>query len=140
MDDSTRTKTVAAKASGAAATAKDAVTNASATAKDAVANASATTKDAVANASANARESTQAAAVETKGFLERNPLGLAIGSIAVGFLVGLAVPMSDLEREKVAPFGDKLSEQARGAADGFVTQGKTAVLDAVTTALKPSGK
>ncbi len=116
MDNSSQTKTIAEKALGATATAKDAV----------------------ANASANARESTQTAAVETRSFLERNPLGLAIGSIAVGFLVGLALPMSDLEREKVAPFSDKFTQQAKGAASDFVTQGKTVVLEAVTTALKPS--
>ncbi|GAC1459875.1 MAG: hypothetical protein NVS2B8_18810 [Vulcanimicrobiaceae bacterium] len=95
-----------------------------------------TTKANVAHAADTARETTQQAAGKTKGLLERNPLGLAIGSIALGFLAGLMVPISDFERERFGPIGDRLTAQAKDAANDMVTQGKTVVATAVASALK----
>ncbi len=84
---------------------------------------------------ATSGQATRSAALNTKGLLEKNPLGLALGSIAAGFLLGLALPVSDLERDNVGPLGDKVKEQAKSAASDMVTQGKAAVATAVTDAL-----
>ncbi|MGJ7441773.1 DUF3618 domain-containing protein [Aquipuribacter sp. MA13-6] len=51
-------------------------------------------------------------AQRAKGLAESNPLGLAIGAIAVGFLAGLAVPATRVEQEKLGP----VAEQARAKA------------------------
>ena len=90
------------------------------------------------DAATTAKESSQTAASGAKNYLEKNPLGLALGAIAVGFLIGLVVPMGELEREKVGPVGETIGRQAKGAASDLVTQGKTVVLAAVSSALKKS--
>jgi ElaB/YqjD/DUF883 family membrane-anchored ribosome-binding protein len=42
---------------------------------------------------------------------QENPLGLAIGGIAVGFLAGLLVPSSRVEDEKLGPMADQVKDQ-----------------------------
>jgi hypothetical protein len=44
---------------------------------------------------------------------ERNPLGLAVGAAGVGFVVGLLLPSTRMESEKLGPAGDKVGEVAR---------------------------
>lgn len=46
----------------------------------------------------------------------QNPLGVAIGSIAVGFLIGLCLPVTDIERERVGPLGEAITDKAKAAA------------------------
>ncbi|GAC1313509.1 MAG: hypothetical protein NVS2B3_15340 [Vulcanimicrobiaceae bacterium] len=81
------------------------------------------------------KRATKSAALSAKGLLEKNPLGLALGSIAAGFLIGLALPVSDLERDNVGPLGEKVKDQAKQAATEIVAQGKAVVATAVTDAL-----
>jgi hypothetical protein len=44
---------------------------------------------------------------------EQNPLGLAIGAAGVGFALGLLLPKTRVENEKLGAAGDKVSEVAR---------------------------
>lgn len=71
----------------------------------------------------------------------QNPLGLAIGSVAIGFLVGLCLPVTDIERERVGRIGERMTEQAKSAAADAIEQGKAAVTqaigDALTNATRP---
>ena len=48
------------------------------------------------------------------GLAQENPLGLAIGAVAVGFLAGMLVPSSRVEDEKLGPDG----RQGQGAGQG----------------------
>ena len=64
-----------------------------------------------------------------------NPLGLVIGSVAAGFLIGLCLPVSDLERERVGRLGERMTEQAKTAATDAIEQGKAAVTQALGDAL-----
>ena len=64
-----------------------------------------------------------------------NPLGLVIGSVAAGFLIGLCLPVSDLERERVGRLGEKMTEQAKTAASEAIEQGKVAVTQAIGDAI-----
>jgi hypothetical protein len=43
----------------------------------------------------------------------RNPLGLAIGAAAVGFLVGLMVPVTPVEEQALPRVRDRLGDQIR---------------------------
>jgi hypothetical protein len=52
----------------------------------------------------------------------RNPLGLAIGSVAVGFLFGLMFPVSDIERDRIGPIGEQMAENAKSAASNAVRE------------------
>lgn len=71
--------------------------------------------------------------------VEQNPLGLAIGSIAAGFLIGSMLPVSDVERENIGPIGEKMVGSAKDAAANVVEQGKTAVTNAVSDAFSRRG-
>jgi len=51
-------------------------------------------------------------AARAAGIAQENPLGLAIGSVAVGFLVGLALPATLVENERLGPIADEVKEQA----------------------------
>lgn len=84
---------------------------------------------------AKSGRATKSAALNARELLERNPLGLALGSVAAGFLIGLALPVSDIERDNVGAFGEKVKDQAKQAATEMVAQGKSAVATAVTDAL-----
>jgi hypothetical protein len=50
------------------------------------------------------------------GMAQENPLGLAIGSIAVGFVAGLLVPGTRVEDEKIGHVADQVKEQIRDTA------------------------
>jgi len=65
---------------------------------------------------------------------EENPLGLAIGAAAIGFLGGLMIPSTRIENEKIGPVADQLKDQARDAGQGLVDRAKTVADDAVDTA------
>ena len=45
---------------------------------------------------------------------QENPIGLAVGSIAVGFLAGMLIPRTQMEDERIGELSDQVKEQARG--------------------------
>lgn len=67
--------------------------------------------------------------------MARNPLGMAIGSVAIGFLAGMLLPVTELERERVGPIGEQLTDNAKAAAASAIEEGKTAVSMVVEDAL-----
>ena len=87
---------------------------------------------AIAGAIASARSFRTAAA--------ENPLGLAIGSIAVGFLVGLCLPLSELERDRVGTVGERMTELAKSAATDAIEHSKVAVKQAVGDAISSAAE
>jgi ElaB/YqjD/DUF883 family membrane-anchored ribosome-binding protein len=70
------------------------------------------------------------------GIARENPLGLALGALAVGFLAGLAAPVSDLEREKIGPLRDDLVEKAQSLGSDALEHGKQIVQETAQAALK----
>lgn len=65
-----------------------------------------------------------------------NPLGLALGGLAVGLLVGLIVPITDVERTKLGPIHDEVANRAQTAVDEAVEAGKTILADAASTVVQ----
>ena len=74
-----------------------------------------------------------------KDTAERNPMGLAIGAAAVGFVVGLAIPSTRVENERVGEMSDRLVEAAKETAEDAVERGKQVAQEAVEAA-KDSGR
>jgi hypothetical protein len=74
-----------------------------------------------------------------KDTAERNPIGLAVGAAAVGFVVGLAIPSTRVENEHVGEMSDRLVEAAKETAGDAVERGKQVAQDAAETA-RQSGR
>jgi hypothetical protein len=68
------------------------------------------------------------------GMAEQNPLGLLIGSAAVGFVVGLLAPATRVEDERVGAVADDLKERARATGQEAVERGKEVARDAASSA------
>jgi ElaB/YqjD/DUF883 family membrane-anchored ribosome-binding protein len=70
-------------------------------------------KDSVSGTAHAASDQVAQKAYRAKGLAESNPLGLAVGAIAAGFLAGLAVPVSQKEQEHLGPVADKARDKVR---------------------------
>jgi len=68
------------------------------------------------------------------GIAQENPLGLAIGGIAVGFLAGLLVPTSRLEDEKIGPMAEQVREQVKQTGQEALEHGKEVAQQAASSA------
>jgi gas vesicle protein len=67
------------------------------------------------------------------GIAQENPLGLALGAAAVGFLAGLLVPSSRLEDDKLGPMADRVKEQAKETGHEALERGKQVAQAAAET-------
>jgi len=52
------------------------------------------------------------------GVVADNPLGFALGALALGIVAGLLAPVSEYERKTVGPIRDDLVDRAKDAATG----------------------
>jgi hypothetical protein len=71
---------------------------------------------------------------QAKGIAQENPLGLAIGGAAVGFLVGLALPSTPVEDEKLGPMADDVKAKAQETGREALERGKQVAQDAAEAA------
>jgi hypothetical protein len=69
-------------------------------------------------------EDVKQGARRAKGIAEENPLGLAIGAVAVGFIAGLAVPATRVEDERLGPVADQVKDQAKETGQEALERGK----------------
>ena len=63
-------------------------------------------------------------AKQAVGVAQENPLGLAIGGVAVGFLVGMVLPSTQVESEKIGPIADDVKDKVRETGQEAVERGK----------------
>jgi uncharacterized protein YoxC len=97
--------------------------------------------DSVSDAAPSAGDVKQGAR-QAAGVAKENPLGLAIGAIAVGFLGGLLIPATKVENEKIGAVADQVKGQVSDVAQTVVDHGKEAAQDAAqaaTQAVKETG-
>lgn len=73
-------------------------------------------------------------AKQAVGLAQENPLGLAIGGIAIGFLAGLAMPVTQAENERVGPVADELKSKAVEAGQEALQHGKEVAQEAAQAA------
>ena len=71
---------------------------------------------------------------QAAGMAQENPLGLAIGAAAVGFVAGLAVPSTRVEDERIGPMADQIKEKARETGQEAVERGGEVVQQTVESA------
>ena len=70
----------------------------------------------------------------TAGLAKENPLGLAIGAVAVGFLAGLAVPSTRVEDEKLGPVADQVKDKVKETGQEALDRGKQVAQEVASTA------
>jgi hypothetical protein len=68
-----------------------------------------------------------------------NPLGLAVGAVAVGFLARMLIPSTRVEDEKLGAMSDDVIERAKETGQEALERGKQVAQDAAETA-KESGR
>jgi hypothetical protein len=69
-------------------------------------------------------EQVKQSAKQAVGVAEENPLGLALGGLAAGFLAGMLLPSTRMEDERVGPVADQVKETAMETAQEAVERGK----------------
>jgi len=69
-------------------------------------------------------EDVKRAGTRAVGVAQENPLGLAIGAAAVGFLAGMAIPSTRVEDEQLGPIADQVKEQAKQTGQEALERGK----------------
>ncbi len=108
--------------------------------KDAVTGRVTAVKEKITGAAGSVNESTPStgdvkqAARKSAGVAQENPLGLAIGSIAVGFLAGMLIPSTRVENEKLGPVADQVKDQAQATASEALEHGKQVAQEVASTA------
>jgi gas vesicle protein len=68
------------------------------------------------------------------GIAQENPLGLAIGAAAVGFLAGMLFPSTRVEDERVGPVADQVKDKARQVGQEAVERGADVAKEAARSA------
>jgi gas vesicle protein len=58
------------------------------------------------------------------GMAKDNPLGLAVGAVAAGFIVGTLLPSTRVENEHLGPLADQVKDQAREIGSEAVEHGR----------------
>lgn len=67
---------------------------------------------------------------------ERNPIGLALGGAAIGFVAGLLLPSTRMEDERVGPIADDLKSSAADAGRQAMERGREAAQHAGQAAME----
>jgi hypothetical protein len=68
------------------------------------------------------------------GLAKENPLGLAIGAAAIGFLAGLAVPSTRVEDERLGPVADQVKDRVKETGQEALDRGRQVAQDVAGTA------
>jgi Protein of unknown function (DUF3618) len=68
------------------------------------------------------------------GVAQENPLGLGIAAFAGGFLIGMLIPSTDVENERLGRASTQVKEQAKQTAQEAVEHGKQVAQEVASTA------
>jgi hypothetical protein len=120
--------------------AKESVSGKVESAKDSVTGTVDTVKEKLVGARESAVEATPSTgdvkqgAKRAVGVAQENPLGLAIGSIAAGFLAGMLLPSTRMEDQKIGPMADQVKEQIKETGQEALERGKAVAQETASAA------
>jgi hypothetical protein len=120
--------------------AKDAVSDKVENVKSKVSDTAARAKEAVAGTTSRVSDATPSTGEvkqktrQVAGMAKENPLGLAIGAAALGFLAGLAVPTTRVEDEKLGPMADQVKDKVKETGQEALDRGKQVAQEVASTA------
>jgi len=128
------------------ARAKDKVTGTVDRARDSVAGTMGSLKGAVAGPAGSVmgaapdRGQMSGQAHKAVGVAQKNPVGLAIGSVAAGFLVGMMMPSTRIEDERVGPMADDVKGHVAEIGQEAVEHGKQVAKEAAHAAAETASE
>ncbi len=105
----------------------DSIKTAADSAKDSLATAKAKTTQSTAAARAKASEAYEKGKGKTSDGIDKNPLAIVLGGIAIGAIVGALLPRTERETKVLGKAGKKLNKKARKMADAAKAAGKDQV-------------
>jgi hypothetical protein len=73
------------------------------------------------------------------GIAQENPIGLALGAVAVGFVAGLAIPATRVEDERMGELADQVKDRAAETGREALEHGKQVAQDAAES-VRESGR
>ena len=79
-------------------------------------------------------EDVRQGAQQAVGVAQENPIGLALGGVAVGFLTGMMIPSTRVEDERLGEFSDSIKDQAKETGGEVLERGKQVAGDAAEAA------
>ncbi|HEX5927331.1 MAG TPA: DUF3618 domain-containing protein [Baekduia sp.] len=68
------------------------------------------------------------------GVAQENPLGLAVGAVAVGFLAGMLIPSTRIEDERIGPMADQVKDQIKETGQEALEHGKAVASETASAA------
>ena len=119
------------------ARAKDKVTGTVDRARESLAGTMDSIKDTVAGTATSVKEAAPDAqhmsgqARQAVGVAQQNPLGLALGSIAAGFLLGMMLPATRVEDERMGAAADQVKDLAAEVGQEAIDHGKDLAQEAI---------
>jgi ElaB/YqjD/DUF883 family membrane-anchored ribosome-binding protein len=120
---------VKSKVSDTATRAKEAVVGTTSRAGDSVSEAASRVGDATPSGG-DVKQTTR----QVAGIARENPLGLAIGAAAIGFLAGLAIPSTRVEDERLGPVADQVKDKVKETGQEAFDRGKQVAQEAASAA------
>jgi ElaB/YqjD/DUF883 family membrane-anchored ribosome-binding protein len=117
------------KVSGTATRAKEAVVGTASRAGDAVSSTTSRVGDATPSGGQVKQQTKRAV-----GLAQENPLGLAVGAVALGFLAGLAVPSTRVENERLGPVADQVKDKVKETGQEALDRGRQVAQEVVSGA------
>jgi hypothetical protein len=105
----------------------DSIKTAADSAKDSLATAKAKTTQSTAAARAKASEAYEKGKGKTSDGIDKNPLAIVLGGLAIGAIVGALLPRTERETKVLGKAGKKLNKKARKMAEAAKTAGKDQV-------------
>jgi hypothetical protein len=126
---SDKVENVKSKVSDTASRAKEAVVGTTSRAGEAVSGVTSRASEATPSRGEVKQRTRQVA-----GMARENPLGLAIGAAALGFLAGLAVPSTRVEDERLGPVADQVKERVKETGQEALDRGKQVAQEVASTA------
>ena len=100
--------------------------------KQAVVGAVSGAKDAITGATSTVMPSGEKVG-RVKDAAERNPLGLVVGGVAVGFVAGMLLPSTRIEDRTMGETSDRVIDVAKQTADDAMESGKQVASDVADT-------
>jgi uncharacterized protein DUF3618 len=82
------------------------------------------------------RRAIKRGATHMRDTAEGNPLGLALGGLALGFVIGTLLPQTRVENEQMGEMSDRMIDAAKDTATEAVERGKQVAQEAVGSAVE----